>query len=216
MPTRKPQPAVAAIIGDRPFPVTAAEPAFYEAVDWTFAREGGGRYHVTPGDSGGPTKWGISQKAYPTVDIKKLTRREATALAFYDYWLKSGADDMCREHEGLALYLFDAAFNMGVENATKVLQEALREVGRRIKVDGAYGPRTKAALLAQLHVDLRPHNLKRTAAGQRWAFVHILHAQRCDFYRRIRGSRKFFAGWVRRANAGLLRASRQSTAALFW
>ena len=36
--------------------------------------EGQGEYVDHPADRGGPTRWGISQRAYPEEDIRHLTR----------------------------------------------------------------------------------------------------------------------------------------------
>jgi lysozyme family protein len=47
-----------------------------------------GGYVDDPQDPGGETKYGISKRAYPNVDIKNLTRDGAITLYFYDYWQK--------------------------------------------------------------------------------------------------------------------------------
>ena len=46
---------------------------FDEAVTRTLEFEGGGKLHNNPGDRGGLTKWGISQNAFPGLDIANLT-----------------------------------------------------------------------------------------------------------------------------------------------
>lgn len=73
--------------------------------------EGGEKYTNDPVDPGGETKWGISKRAYPDVDIKSLTKLEAEQIYYKDYWLKIGADKMGKK---LAIVCFDSAVNCGV------------------------------------------------------------------------------------------------------
>jgi len=88
-------------------------------------------------DSGGATKYGISQKAYPDINIFLLTRRRAMAIYFTDYWLRGKCDKL---PSCLALPHFDACVNVGVTRATKLLQGALG-----VADDGIIGPKTLAA-----------------------------------------------------------------------
>ena len=46
-----------------------------------------GGYVNDPKDPGGETRYGISKRSYPNVDIKTLTRDGAITLYYYDYWL---------------------------------------------------------------------------------------------------------------------------------
>jgi lysozyme family protein len=70
-----------------------------------------------PKDPGGVTKYGISQRAYPHLDIANLTLKQAKAIYFQDYWTPSGCDGMSWE---LAICVFDAAVNQG-QNYAKLL-----------------------------------------------------------------------------------------------
>ncbi len=49
-----------------------------------------GGYVIDPSDPGGMTKFGISKRAYPKLDIASLTRDEAVAIYYRDYWQKYG------------------------------------------------------------------------------------------------------------------------------
>ena len=51
---------------------------FERAIDKTLAWEGG--YVNDPKDPGGETKYGISKRAHPDVDIKNLSREKACAI----------------------------------------------------------------------------------------------------------------------------------------
>lgn len=112
--------------------------------------EGWDRYTNHPSDRGGPTKWGITLKAYQdflpnntvTVeDIKAL--KEVHARAFYrqKYIIEPGFDKL---HPLLIPLVVDSAVNHGQKRAAQWLQKA---VG--VEQDGVIGPLTLAALNAQ-------------------------------------------------------------------
>lgn len=82
--------------------------------------EGGDKVVTLPNDPGGTTKWGISQRAYPTLDIPNLTKEQAMAICTTDYILPSGANNVVPE---LQYVVFDTAFNCGVGIAKKILSE---------------------------------------------------------------------------------------------
>lgn len=85
-------------------------------------------------DPGGETKYGISKRQYPDVDIKNLTLAEATAIYERDYWIPIKGDELPWP---LCLYVFDAAVNQGVQAAVGLLQKTLG-----ITRDGVMGPVT--------------------------------------------------------------------------
>ena len=73
-----------------------------KAISATLAHEGG--YVNDPADPGGETKFGISKRAYPDVDIKSLTRQEAEMIYRRVYWEKAGCDKM--DNSDLAIVVF--------------------------------------------------------------------------------------------------------------
>jgi lysozyme family protein len=115
---------------------TQTSSAFLGAVSFVIDRIEGGGELVT--DTGGLTRWGISQRAYPMVDIEHLPRDEAVALYRRDYWQRVNGDAFPGP---LALALFDGAVNIGAVGAVKILQ---RLVG--VPEDGVAGPQTQAAV----------------------------------------------------------------------
>lgn len=123
---------------------TDYSPHFVCAVDAVIRHEGGGMVHRVLGDRGGTTKWGVSQRAYPQVDIETLSREEAVEIYHRDYWVAVG----CPMFKSVALQLrvFDLAVNVGVEQAGKLLQNALGDSGCAVLVDGKVGPHTVAAV----------------------------------------------------------------------
>lgn len=110
-------------------------PIFADAVHWVIEVAEGGARIVT--DQGGLTKYGISHNAYPDLDIANLTRAQAQEIYLRDYWKPIRGNAL---PGALALVLFDAAVNMGVNRAVGILQACLR-----IRQDGICGPETVSA-----------------------------------------------------------------------
>jgi lysozyme family protein len=109
--------------------------AFADACRWVIEVAEGGSRLIT--DQGGLTRWGISKRAYPNLDIEHLTREQAEALFWRDYWLPIKGDSL---PPALAFALFDAAVNAGPRRAVQILQAVLR-----VKQDGVVGPETLQA-----------------------------------------------------------------------
>lgn len=113
--------------------------AFDQAFAFVVSREveGGATITNDPDDPGGLTKWGISQRAHPDVDIAHLTLDLARELYRREYWDRCQCDEFPRP---IAFALFDAAVNQGPDKAIRLLQRALR-----VESDGIIGPDTISA-----------------------------------------------------------------------
>jgi len=100
-------------------------------------------------DRGGETKYGISKRAYPNLDIKNLTLEDAKRVYYRDYWIASGIEYI--DDYKIQLELFDTAVNMGTYKAKTILQEALNLLNRNERnfkdliVDGQIGRITISA-----------------------------------------------------------------------
>lgn len=92
-------------------------------------------------DNGGLTKYGISQAAYPELDIRSLSIDDVRGIYFNDYWLIAGCDELPPH---VAIALFGGAVNHGVTGAIKLLQEAAKT-----KPDGIIGPVTRGKIYNQ-------------------------------------------------------------------
>lgn len=132
----------------------------------------GGAELVT--DQGGLTKYGISQRAFPEVDIASLTYDGAFALFKTHYWDVVKADSLPAD---LAPYVVDAAFNMGPGTAIQLLQKALS-----VAVDGILGPQTFRAISRA--------NVRQLIAS--------FNAARVQRYQGLRDYDKVGRGWLRR------------------
>jgi lysozyme family protein len=152
----------------------AAPSAFERAFAFVVGTEGG--YVDNPADPGGPTKFGISHAAYPTLDITSLTLAQAQAIYQRDYWDKVGGDAL---PPPLALLVFDAAVNNGPARAIRWLQLA---VG--VHPDGLLGPATQAAIAAK--------------AGAGASVMAEFQAQRTVYMAGLSTWQTFGLGWARR------------------
>lgn len=92
---------------------------FERCVSFVLRHEGG--YVNDPRDPGGETKYGISKRAYPMLNIKDLSIEDAKMIYRKDYWdsAKCGTLEwpMCLVH-------FDSCVNLGVGKATTLKTKA--------------------------------------------------------------------------------------------
>ena len=148
---------------------------FKKAFEKVLKFEGG--YVNDKSDSGGETKYGISKKAYPGIDIKSLTLEDAKAIYKKFYWDKIKGNEI--NNQRIAEIIFDTAVNMGVRRAVKIAQSCLG-----VKVDGIVGNETIEAL----------NNCDEN-------FINAYKLQRIKIYVEIskRGDNiKFLRGWISR------------------
>jgi len=145
---------------------------FDSAVELILKQEGGLVEH--PYDPGGLTNYGISQRSYPSLDIRNLTKDQAKEIYRRDYWDKIKGDLL---PEGISTLVFDSAVNQGTLRATQFLQKALG-----VEADGIIGPRT---LAAASRVNLR-------------AFAVKFGAERALHYASLPTFGIFGRGWMRR------------------
>ena len=103
-----------------------------------------GSYTDDPNDPGGSTKYGLSSRANPDLDIKGLLLEDAKRIYQLRYWQPAHCDALPWP---LALFVFDAAVNQGVDTAVKLLQKSVGTVQ-----DGALGKNTLTAIA---HADQR-------------------------------------------------------------
>ncbi len=160
-----------------------SEMAFEQANNFLSTWEGG--YADHPTDLGGPTNFGISQKSYPDLNIKKLTRNQAKDIYKRDYWDPLYGD---RLPQDVARVAFDTAVNTGLSQSVKLLQ---RSVG--VKPDGKLGPKTIKGIRTYIQEN-----------GSHDLALDILEKRRW-LYRKIVGrdnsQKVFLKNWMRRVDA---------------
>lgn len=99
-----------------------SSPDFEQAVTEVIGEEAG--YVNNPADPGGETKWGISKRTFPNVDIANLTRDAATELYRTRYWdpiMKYVAADAPYKFK---LVAFECCVNQGQPKTVTWLEEA--------------------------------------------------------------------------------------------
>lgn len=154
---------------------------FDVAFDRLLGHEGG--YVNDPNDPGGETKWGISKRSYPDLDIKNLTREEAKVIYRRDFWDRIHAEEL---HSAVAFQAFDTAINSGIGTSVRLLQRALG-----VADDGYWGPITRTAVRTVPLCDL----------------LLRFNAYRLDYMTRLSNWPNYGKGWARRIAGNLLYGS---------
>ena len=159
----------------------AFERAFVETIDF----EGG--YVFDPDDPGGETKFGISKRSHPTIDISALTIDRAKEIYLRDYWQACRLDQVLSDK--ISGEIFDTAVNMGRKAAVLIAQRSLNFLGEDLAEDGKMGEKTIAALNKWSKKDAK-------------ALFICLNGFQFSQYRMItqnnRRSIKFARGWTKR------------------
>jgi lysozyme family protein len=168
-------------------------------IDDLVGREGG--YSNNPADTGGPTRWGVTEhvaRAYGYAgDMRNLPREKAVAIYRERFWAAPHFDQVGTIFPRVAEELFDTGVNMGQEVAAKFLQRALNLLNRGasdypdIGVDGAIG---RMSLFA-----LGRFKAKRGAPGEA-VLLKTIDGFQLGRYADITEARPanetFFYGWV--------------------
>lgn len=154
---------------------------FPKFINRLLGHEGG--YVNDPKDPGGETKFGISKRTYPTLDIKNLTRDQAVAIYRRDFWDAAG---MGLLSPVIGFQMLDGAVNSGIDRATRWLQTAAR-----VTADGKIGPVTRAAV---------------EAADQNDLVLRFL-GTRLQFMTDLSTWDRFGRGWARRIATNLMLAA---------
>lgn len=151
---------------------------FAQAIPVILNHEGG--YVNDASDPGGETKYGISKRTYPQLDIRNLTEDHAAAIYEKDWWDKYGYAAILSQ--AVATKIFDMAVNMGAKRAHKILQACVGTVA-----DGVLGPTSFACVNQMAEAVLLPR-LREACA---------------NYYQSLAQSKpsllKFLNGWLRRA-----------------
>lgn len=135
-------------------------------------------YVNIPQDRGGETKYGVSQRANPEVNVRNLDLRGTLDVYERKYWRAGFCDRLAYP---LSIIHFDGCVNHGVGRACKFLQRAAG-----VTEDGVIGRMTLAAIEAR---------------GQEQMIRRISDIRR-NFYQQIvdrnPSQRIFLNGWMRR------------------
>lgn len=133
-----------------------------------------GGYVNNPKDPGGETKFGISKRSYPHLNIKNLTREDVYKIYKEDFWDRIYADKL---PNSVSFQLFDFAVNSGIGTAIRYFQRALN-----VADDGWWGPISQKAAESFSEADM----------------ILNLNAERLDFMTRLSNWENASRGWTRR------------------
>lgn len=149
---------------------------FDQAFDRLIGHEGG--YVNHPNDPGGETKFGISKRSYPSLNIANLSREMAKAIYLKDFWMPLGEE----AHPAIKYQAFDFAVNSGIQTAIRKLQQAIG-----VADDGVFGPASRARLASLPVSDV----------------LMLYNAERLEFYTKLSTWSDFGKGWSRRVAKNL-------------
>jgi lysozyme family protein len=175
---------------------------FESAIKQTLIHEGG--YNEVKGDAGGATNFGISLRflkglddnldladinhdgKIDTLDIKNLTEEHAKKIYFEEFW-KANKCDLIKD-DAVAAKFFDMSVNMGLKQATKLLQRACNHFKIfGLTVDGKIGNKTLQAVN-----QTNPEQLLNVIRKECQSFYIYLVDEKPAY-------EKFLKGWLRRA-----------------
>jgi len=160
---------------------------FAAVIETLLAAEGGYVNHAA--DAGGATKFGISSRQYPNVNIKSLSLSKACEIYEKDFWNFYSLNSV--HSQPLANQLFMTLINMSPLGAVRCFQKAVNTCGSgvTVSVDGLLGYKTINAI---------------NAAPRAW-LMDLIRLEVARYYLAVvsenRSQDVFLLGWMRRALA---------------
>lgn len=167
-------------------------------------REGG--YVNDPDDPGGATKYGVTihtmrrlgmdldgDGAITASDVRHLSKDQAIEIFLKHYYYSPRIAEL---PQMLHASVFDMYVNSG-NNAVKILQRLLRQMGETVSVDGAIGPQTIAA--AQAAADKAPNHLADAYGIARRNYYFAIADNRVASRKYARSRAGGKGGWITRA-----------------
>lgn len=145
-----------------------------------------GGYSNIPGDLGGETKYGITKRSYPDLDIRNLTKEMAGQIYYLDWWRRY---QMYSLQPLTSSKLLDICVNVGGPRGIRLLQQSLRWCGDTVAVDGIIGNIT----------------ISTANSFDDESVVDALRRCTVDYYHHLVGEHpglaKFLHGWLNRAKS---------------
>lgn len=168
-----------------------------------------GGYVNDPNDPGGETKFGISKRSYPHLDIKNLTEDDAKKIFIEDFFnpyfdLFPTLNTKCPysydpDYEVLFFTQFFAfLYNSTPQQTVKVLQKTINDhlmaVNPKLEtkdlliIDGVLGPNTEG----MIYLCFNPKSIGLLSS--------IFISNICSKYTEFKNFDKYGKGWIRRVN----------------
>lgn len=144
-----------------------------------------GGYVFNKNDPGGETKYGISKRSYPHLDIKNLTLDEAGDIYKRDFWDVIKLDQF--NDQSIAENIFWFGVHAGPITSIKCLQKALNKIGQPVISDGIIGKETLNSVNSVINPIFKLDALK---LEQIQYYVKIVNSKP--------SSKEFLLGWINR------------------
>jgi len=149
--------------------------------------ESEGNYVFHPNDPGGETKYGISKRFYPKVNIYELTKEQAKVIYKRDFWYPLGLDEI--DEPRIMFEIFDASINCGIKRAILIVQKSLNLLGENLRLDAKLGRIT--LMLINKWGKKDPVAFLRVLNGFQFMWYYNIIKYHPEF-------RKFVRGWMQR------------------
>ena len=145
------------------------------------------------GDKGGKTMYGVTHKTarkHGIKDVRRVTKDFSYVVGKKDFWNPLKLDKIKEQY--IADQIYDQAYNSGPRVGGKILQKSvneyfeIREVSKRLKVDGLIGTNTLKAY---------------SRVRYRRVLLALIMAQRIARYKlisKLPNQRRFLPSWLRR------------------
>lgn len=157
---------------------------FNKAFESLMLFEGG--YSNDKLDLGKETKYGLTKRYYPHINIKDLTIDQAKSIYYKDYWLKNNYDKI--RSNKIAEKVFHSTVHAGSHQSHIILQRALHSVGFRDVIEDG--------ILGNITLD----SVNKSRPGY---LLPALRSEIAGFYRLLIANKpsqsKFRNGWLKRA-----------------
>jgi lysozyme family protein len=161
-------------------PQTPTSDTFQIAFDALIKHEGGFVICKRRGE----TKFGITERTYPHLNIRELTIEDARYIYHKDWWVKNSYNQI--PYASLATRIFDFSVHAGADRSHSILQLALNNMGHPVTIDGKIGEETLRAIR---HSD--PILLVRM-------FIEAIRKFYYDLAANHPQQSKYLKGWLRR------------------
>jgi lysozyme family protein len=120
----------------KPMSITVKSSFFEDAVNFVLENEGKDHAVNDPNDSGGLTKFGISQHFNPQVNVANLTLEGAMDIYRSKYWAAFPFDEI--KSKTVAIKLFDCSVLFGLGNMKKFVNAILKLHSKQEKAYVSY------------------------------------------------------------------------------
>lgn len=162
---------------------------------YLISKDEGSTYTNDPDDAGGPTKFGVTLKAYEAyvdrvvqaTEIESLELGQAKDFFYAQYWKPMGCGRIGSQE--VAIAAFDTGVLHGILGASLMIQRAaVNAGGGRLKFDGQIGDKSINAINTVKPTDLLLE------------LVRLIHFRVDAIILKHPEDEKFRAGWLARAN----------------